>query len=98
MPLAVIQSQISVPSRSIASPLNPPPGKTIIDTPAFLPLAGKIVIVGDVTSRTNVHGLPATSLFAVTARSGGGGLSSISGAPFGQIGIWTLPAGASKAR
>ncbi len=50
MPLAVIQSHISVPSRSIAKSWNPPPGKTTIDAPVFLPLGGKTVMVGEVTS------------------------------------------------
>ncbi len=40
MPRAVSQSHISVPSSVTASAMNPPPGKTIIATPVFLPLGG----------------------------------------------------------
>ena len=40
MPLAVSQSQTSVPSRSMASSRYPPPGKTTTAAPVFFPLRG----------------------------------------------------------
>src|SRR5437764_9276381 len=94
MPFDVSQSQISVPSRSIASPMNPPPGQTITAAPVFLPFAGNTVIVGCETLVIQVQGLPATNSFVstVTEDSGSGG-GNASGAFPGQIGICTSGAG-----
>ncbi|MES2046165.1 MAG: hypothetical protein V4475_20015 [Pseudomonadota bacterium] len=79
----------------IASVLNPPPGKTTIATPVFLPLGGKIVIVGAMTSNTASDVFPpiASGVCAVKTLSGGCVTPAIFGAPFGQSGICFRPDG-----
>src|SRR3546814_14388148 len=59
VPLEVSQSQTSLPSRSIASLENPPPGKTSISAPLPGCLAGNTVRVGRVTFKKPVTGRPA---------------------------------------
>ncbi|MGY3231686.1 hypothetical protein ACVWWJ_003170 [Luteibacter sp. HA06] len=48
-PLLVSQSQISVPSPSMATTRNPPPGNTTTVVPVGAPFGGTIVMVGRVT-------------------------------------------------
>src|ERR1700678_3525431 len=90
MPLDVSQSQISVPSRSIASTWKPPPGSTTTAAPVFFPFGAYTVIVGRVTLLTHVHGLPATGLSDCPSVSGPE-TGFASGATPGHIGIWVCP-------
>src|SRR5437868_14942088 len=83
MPRDVSQSQISVPSESIARNWYPPPGNTTTATPVLRPSGAYLVIVGTLTSLARGH----------QSRSGGGpsdsgfGSGSGSGTAPGQMGI-----------
>src|SRR5262250_98941 len=70
IPRAVAQSHTSVPSRSIARPLYPPPGNTSTAAPALTPFALKIVTVGRVTSQIQVTGRPPFGTLPTSTRSG----------------------------
>src|SRR3546814_3441161 len=89
VPLEVSQSQTSLPSRSIASLENPPPGKTSIAAPLPGCLAGNTVRVGTVTLKTPVTGRPAKrfGFVAVSLYSGGSLTSSMFGAALGHNGV-----------
>ena len=79
----------------IAKTLNPPPGNTIIAAPVLLPLGGKTVNVGEVTSKTASEVWPAiaSGVSATNTLSAGWEIPSISGAPLGQIGTCFSPEG-----
>src|SRR3546814_5955378 len=71
----------------IASTRNPPPGNTNIETPAFSPFGGKIVLVGIVTLVTPPY------LELVSAASGA---PVMWGARLGQIGTCVNPVGGAQ--
>src|SRR3569623_677512 len=98
MPLAVSQSQISVPSMVSARAWNPPPGKTTIAAPLLLPLGGNTVMVGALTSNTawDVGPAIASGVCAVRTLSGGCAIPAMFGAPCGQIAIGARPAGGGQ--
>jgi len=96
IPLEVSQSHSSVPSRSMASTWNPPPGITTTAAPVFLPWGAYTVSVGCVTLVTEVTGFPANSSLPTVAVSGPGTDCLPGGLP-GQIGIWTCPPDGSQA-
>src|SRR6185437_558297 len=91
MPLEVSQSQASVPSRSMASISNPPPGITTTAAPVFFPVGAYTVIVGRVTLVTAVTGLPASNL-PLTVAVSVPGTGCRAGAAPGQIVICLFPA------
>src|SRR3954451_16213208 len=92
IPRDVSQSQISVPSKSMARNWKPPPGNTTAAAPVFRPLAAYTVIVGWLTSLALGHhsrpaGGPTDSGF-------GSGIAS--GTAPGQIGTCTWPGDGSQ--
>src|ERR1700690_700239 len=80
-PFDVSQSQTSVPSRSMARILYPPPGNTTTAAPVLLSFGAKIVMVGRDTLLTSVHGLPATGSATVSAVSSSGPAPAPGGVP-----------------
>jgi hypothetical protein len=91
MPREVNQSQISVPSRSMANALWPPPGNTTIATPVFFFVGEYTVSVGLETLHTQSNGAPLCVALLVAYSGFIAGWAAASGGVPGQMGICTCP-------